>query len=477
MQSENTAKLTTEIIQLIESHKLAEASRTLFANIHQQKLERPEIDGEKCLLVARLLDHIGEYSEAMRLLLELMQREKIDGAIVNQAKVRVAVLWSRLGESQKAQRILESVQDYRSLDEEYTTLYLGHLMTIASDLNDEVLWKHCLKIFDALSYGEGIEKDEMSLWKGIFSLSFSRTVSDLEADIQRLFALKERHEKKSYDSYLYLRVAGVYESKGQIEKAHHYYMKSRTAARDNQQSVALLMVNDKIINMSYRPKTRNFKDLREEIIRESCIIAGQLGIGVIPCRLASNIWNYSSGLSDGLSKDCHDWMMTERFIPNLNKLAADDFEEFSLELFRRHGDNIFGTKTKVYKAELNQKDYDLTVESSGLYPMKFAVQCKGGRSTKYCKIGDLHRLLDKKGRTFSDRLTSVKGAEFQGYVFVSNTLVTQPARKWLNERHQTLFGHDCRIVDSDEINRYLNQDMELRRWLALRIDKVEGKFA
>lgn len=470
----NIHDLTKTIIYHIQTNQIATASKTLYEAVHEVSVDSKDINDDLKILIVRFLGHIGEYSEAIRILTEIINQDESNIVITNHAKVRLAVLWLRLSENEKAFKIFDSIENIQTLDEEHYVLYVGHLMTLSYELDDKELWFHSSRLVDGIKYKEQINKNEILLWKEIFScfINSNDDKNNLDDKIKKVHDIKKLLHKSSYNSYLYYRIGNLYEKLNSFESAYSNYSKAREEAFKSHQAVSLLMINNSILSL-YENKYIEFpKDFIEKIIKESCVVAGQHGIGLIPCKLSRKIWYYSSFLSKNLKNVCRAWIFTERFMPNLNKLKGDNFESFCHALFTNHGKEIFKADVTVKMESARKAILDLIISFKFPTEIKFAVQCKGGSSISLWTKKRLIRILGDDA-LFRANLFSLREEGFSGYIFVCTTRLDKTGIEWLNSNHKKVFNCDCIKLDYGDISGFLYENPNLRLQLALLINNLE----
>ena len=474
--SKEITELINQCKQNLERNLVSSALHQLYDAYYLKAISKRE-DVE--IMRTRLLGHLGEYSEALRSINAIRFESEDSQTSKAHATIWAGVYWSRLGESEKALKILRSISPPSAPF--YLMLYLGHLLTIAIELGDKSLANDILKEIDEhKNTVKSSETDwrELIIWEYLLTPIARGLVTRESTDriITKVNTLKTSMDKTSFDSFVDLRIGNLYYFSRENDLARRYYDEARRKALQNYNGVAILMSNDALLNLMEKlgEKTSK-KEIWKKKLRESSVVAGQHGIGLIPCSLSKSLWKRVNELDKKEKLICGSWILSERYIPDISRLKDDPFEQFCHQFFSAHCEGIIGFEANVAFSGKDQKTYDLLLSNSTIkIPFKYAVQCKGGRSRRTWTANALMSELSKQSDTsrFLESLNDLREEGITGYLFVCSTRIREDGKQWLNKIHQQVFKSDCIVLDSLSFKHYLIENPKLRFAVSMAISET-----
>ena len=460
-------KIIKSCSEKLEKNLVSTAIRELHDSVYENENKIYE-NGEIRLLYSRLLGHLGELSEALRNLGELEDCEKVEDDQKVNGIIYKAMCWSRLKEFNKAKKILTSIEPPSNI--EYLVNYYSHLMSIAFETkNDDDLKSQIAEVKSLMDQNliHGIALQEIQIWLMIFQCALKENLNNTSILKVKKEALDIMNSsgKKSFTTYIYLRIGNLYELISYDKEALECYEEAKKKAFDGNHGIALIMANLAILRILKNQKTV------QTLIKETCVVAGQHGIGLIQCELSFQIWKLIEQLSDKDALRCKQWLLTERYLPDIERLTGDDFEDLCKKTLESHGKDLFQSNITVKRFGTRKKTIDLEVNSTSSYnPLKIAVQCKGG-GRKWSE-SKLQAELEKNESSFRSKLNKLKDLEgYNGYTLMLASPISQPAKKWLDEVHKDVFKTECNIIFNNDIKSFLRENPQLRTTVTMALNK------
>ena len=192
-------ELLNQCKEKLERNLVSSALQQLYDAYYLEDISKSE---DIKLMRTRLLGHLGEYSEVFRSINEIRFEPGTSTTYQSYATIWAGVYWSRLGESEKALKIFESIQPQP--DPEYLVLHWGHLLTIAIELGDKDLGETILKKTDTYKKkvkSSEIDWKELGIWEYILSpISKGKLTKDtVDKIVSKVYELKNSMDKKLFN--------------------------------------------------------------------------------------------------------------------------------------------------------------------------------------------------------------------------------------------------------------------------------------
>ncbi len=238
---------------------------------------------------ARLVGHIGEFSEALRVMEDLRASSGIPPEWIDRAGIWSAVYWGRLEEWKRAQHLLK-LHSPPEHDSETVVAHWSHRLTTAIESRDTAATEAALDDFRSVcEVVEHSETDfaEMELWR---SLLLPMAVDGLvPEDVEKLaLEIPTRQAavgKKNIAGYIRLWLARLWLHCGEREKALECFESARTQALASNCGNAYLRATLDLID-ALKGLDQTPSELKLRLIKQALVVGGQHGLGLLPCRIS-----------------------------------------------------------------------------------------------------------------------------------------------------------------------------------------------
>ena len=450
------------------AYRLLEQSRAFDAlEVIWGALDEADGDGSIELLLAhaRMVGHVGDYSEALRVVEELSRREDAPLAWRDRCRIWAAVYWSRLGDLNRARQLLSSIQPPED-DPEYQVLYWGHRLTIATEAVDDDEHRDVLDsaraACDRLPAGE--DRQEFSVWIELLGHTAKGRLdpSGVDGLLSGVSAMVDGLRKQSSQAHIWYRCALLCRFHERYAEAIEYLLRSREVALAGNSAFAFLRATLLMIELeSERPSAALPEALtRRTLIAQAMVVAGQIGLGLLPSPVSLEICRLAEEFPTRERSRYRRWLHAERYRPDITRLSGDRFERWCNLFFQEYGHSFFQIASGSYEVSVKPAGFpglDLQLTHAHV---NAGIQCKGGRSS-WTKSR-----LKKEIRKIDTELKKFRQDGGTCFVFACTTKLTQHAVEAL-EVELGPIGLSLKVLDVNDWDRYLLQDPGLRFQLCL----------
>jgi hypothetical protein len=447
--------------------------RSLSNHLHRNLRQIPRL----LLQHSRLLGHVGEYGEAIRICDEVRASDA-SPALQARALTWAAIYWSRLGELKVSDSLLLSCPR-DTMDLQTEALSLVHLLSNAIETRDLATARSRLDMVEPFrqrlardAAGAEDARAEVETWVSLFSIALAEKPSEGSVDAAIKCAEDQNRENPNVARlpYVYLWAGRLYAAAGCAEKVASSYGTAGKLSLDCKAYLTFVRAALEEVELRRRapkPDDPGSQDLTERMV----LMAGQIGLGLLPCALLGRILRAidSSKQEQRLLR----WLIQDRYLPDIGRLVDVDFEDWCLSLLRRHPRLLGDHRYVVEKIGGSNPGFDLIARyekknAFGDVEAKdyVAIECKGGISST--RKGDLS--IEKL--TYS-MVKAQQDFKVDRFAWITSAPLSGPSRAMLNLMGMKHFGRAVRIIDYGELQQVLVRDIDLQVYLRQHVHRAD----
>lgn len=404
---------------------------------------------------SRMAGHIGDFSEALRATEDLRSNSKVPEEWRSRAAIWSAVYWSRLGESARAWALLDSYPPPQG-DLEFAVLHWSHRLTIAADWDDSTLMATVLQQSSMPKYESGSDDEhrlELEIWRQLLTRPSPTETEEVLKIVAQVSALTRHLNKPVLSHYVSFRTAQLWLGATNVAEASACLEQSRAQALVANNGFGYLSATLALLRLD-EDECGKSPDAKK-LVSQAIVVAGQLGIGLLPCRLSANLWTLARNAGERHRR----WLHAERYRPDISRLKEEKFEEWAYIFFEGHGAELLELSPGGRLVTLPDRHpiIDFRFDHGRA---RAGVQCKGG-ATRWTRSN-----LRSKLPNFNEEMATLRREGLTDYVFICTTRLDETAHGWM-EAVVSNNGMRLTVIDETLLATYLLQDPGLRLHLCV----------
>ncbi|HCH59678.1 MAG TPA: hypothetical protein DEV73_03655 [Candidatus Zambryskibacteria bacterium] len=458
-KNKSKSNIVDKVYELLKMGRCFEAVQKLWEWNRENPIRNaPDV----YLAYARAVGELGAYSESLRITEYLRTTDNLPMDWRCRGGIWSAIYWSRLEEWEISEKLLNDNQPPKN-DPEFVVYHWSHRLTIAIEREDRRKAKKILSEDPFLSLKVAPTEEqraEKELWEMVFQ-PFCKDLSSEDSMFKILghvYELYEKTGKQEIKTYVEYRLGKAWDHIRKTNNAHEHLLNAKEAALLSSNGIAYLRSSLDLVKLLQ--KTGNNNNIISEHLAQAVVVAGQIGISLLPCRLSTRLLDLVETTPNNSRKHYRAWLLAERYRPPITRLKGKAFEIWCSEFLKRHGGNYFGLtqdQVLVESEPLGKEFIDLWFKHRHNQNLLLAaVQCKGGTQNWTSSR------FDREYLNIERCLNQIKTCSGNRYIFICTTHLDERSRHSLDDICKRILNSLPVVIEGGDLELILMEDSKLR---------------